>query len=745
MKRIKVKKEIELPLNSITEYNKKYYDLLNSFKEEVNIKLYFNVFIDFFSKKKLNIDDIKSVKNLYDEYFEKYDIKTIYKSGMILENIFSNPFKILNELEIDDNKKYVFPGFNSLFLQDKNSFSNERIFKLKLLFQQYIIHYSKTLNYDLKNKLQNIYDNIDEELYNDEIILKLSENYSNLDVIIINSKNDNIKIQDDTLIFKNIQYPIQLLYSKKFNLSINGIKNLIQSLKWTYEKIDIDETLLYEDEIQEISIYVIEKNKKFKEIDYEYYSFDYYQTNHWIQLFVRNTEEDFNIISHDYMSPKYISFITTFYIWRYRELDRIYHDRYLISGGSVKAVYQLRDSKDIDFILYDIDNEMEKNRNFYPKFDKDIDIFSDFGKTYYSNEDYYLPANPELYNDQKEFKENQRKQKKIEKGPFCLTCDFSASGLKIGRYFPIYRTYMNQFLLNKGINKKLKEMDDLIFDNTYYIYRFGFKHLKLECEVLRDCMKDIDLTRVSKKQILDFHLIHKCYFQYFKSNNINLLKLNQYNNLPLSYKPNTLLSIDHSIYHGEQLNSGYDVIIRKAPLFLSSIVYDLMKEGKCILIERLKENDIENFDMEKNSLIEYNHVLISSLPAIIKEYGKVYEPTYWNYLIDEYGNINIFFNKRMCSLEQNCFMKTNIIDKYYLAGELKILIADEKTIKIVFCVDKDNWIKLLEEKYETKFVRKYYENMINIFKNIIQIHKQYDALCDKKISIEFSKESLFDH
>lgn len=743
MKRIKVKKEIELPLNHLSEYNKKYYDLLNSFKEEVNIKLYFNVSIDFFSKKNLNNNDIKLIKDLYDEYFEKYDINTIYKSGIILENIFSNPFKILNELQISDNKKYVFPGFNSLFLQDKDSFSYERFFKLKLLFQQYINHFKNTLNYDFKNKLQNIYDDLDEQLYNDEIILRLSENYNNLDVIIINSKNNNIKIEDDTLKYKNIQYSVQLLYSKIFNLSINGIKNLIQSLKWTYEKIDIDETLLFEDNNQQIGIYVIER-KKLKDMDYTYYSSNYFQSNHWIQLFVRNTENDFNIISHDYMSPKYLSFITTFYIWRYRELNRIYHERYVISGGSVKAVYQLRDSKDIDFILYDVDNEMEKNGNFYPKFDKEIDIFSDFGKTYYSNENYYLPANPELYNDQKEFKENQRKQKKVEKGPFCLTCDFSASGLKIGRYFPIYRTYMNQFLLNKGINKKLKEMDDLIFEETFYIYRFGFKHLKLECEVLRDCMKDIDLKRVSKKQILDFHIIHKCYYQYFNSNNIKLLKINQYINLPLPCKPEILLSIDHSIYHGEQLNAGYDVIIRKAPLFLSNIVYDLMKEGKCLLIEREKENDIENLNMEKNSLIEYNHVLLTSLPAIIKEYGKIYEPTYWNYLIDEFGNVNIFFNKRMCSLEQNCFMKTNIIDKYYLAGELKILNMDEKTIKMVFCVDKDNWIKLLEDKYETKFVRKYYENMINIFKNIIQIHKQYDALCNKKLSIEFSKESLFD-
>jgi hypothetical protein len=743
MKRIKVKKDIELPLNYISEYNKKYYDLLNSFKDDVNIKLYFNVSIDFFSRKNLNKDDIKLIKDLYDEYFEKYNINTIYKSGIILENIFSNPFKILNELEITDNKKYAFPGFNSLFLQDKDSFSYERFFKLKLLFQQYIHHFKNTLNYDFKNKLKNIYDNLDEHIYNDEIILRLSENYSNLDVIIINLKNNDIKIEDDTLIYKNIQYSIQLLYSKIFNLSINGIKNLIQSLKWTYQKIDIDETILFDDNNQEIGIYVIER-KKFKDMDYPYYSSNYFQSNHWIQLFVKNTENDFNIISHDYISPKYFSFITTFYIWRYRELNRIYHERYVISGGSVKAVYQLRDSKDIDFILYDIDNEMEKNGIFYPKFDKEIDIFSDFGKTYYSNEDYYLPANPELYNDQKEFKENQRKQKKVEKGPFCLTCDFSASGLKIGRYFPIYRTYMNQFLLNKGINKKLKEMDDLIFDETFYIYRFGFKHLKLECEVLRDCMKDIDLTRVSKKQILDFHLIHKCYYHYFKSNNINLLKLNQYINLPLTYKPNILLAIDHSIYHGELYNTGYDVIIRKAPLFLSNIVYELMKEGNCLLIEREKENDIENLNMEKNSLIEYNHVLLTSLPAIIKEQGKIYEPTYWNYLIDEFGNINIFFNKRMCSLEQNCFMKTNIIDKYYLAGELKILNMDEKTIKIVFCVDKDNWIKLLENKYETKFVRKYYENMINIFKNIIQIHKQYDALCNKKLSIEFSKESLFD-
>jgi hypothetical protein len=741
MKRIKVKKEIELPLNLLSEYNKKYYDLLNSLKEDVNIRLYGNLSLDNSSKRILTLEDRKSITDLYNEHFEKYDIKTIYKSGILLENIFSNPLKILNELDIDEKNKYSFSGFNSLFFQDKDPYSFERIIKLKLLFQQYIHHYTSILNDGYKNRLQYLYDNMEENMYNDEIILKLSENYSNLDVIIVNLKNEKIKITEKSIIFNGNEYNVDILYSKKLNLSINGAKNLIQNLKWTFEKIDNDDTLLFEgNDTQEIMIYVIERGKKLKDFVYEYFSQDYYQNNHWIQLFVRNQETDFNIIEHNSMSPKYYSYITTFYVWRYRELGRVLHDRYVISGGSVKAVYQLRDSKDIDFILYDLDNEIEKIGKFYPKFEKNIDIFSDFGKTYYSNEEYYLPANPDLYLDQKEFKENQRKAKKLEKGPFCLTCDFSASGLKIGRYFPIYKTYMNQYLINWGRETRLREMDDLIFDETYYIYRFGFKHMKLECEVLRDCMKDIDLTRVSKKQIFDFHLIHKYYYQYFNSKNINLLKLNQYVNLPLSNKPDTLLTIDHSIYHGETLNSGYDVIIRRAPLFLSKIVNNLMTEGKCILIER--ENEIENKNIEMNSLIEYNHVLISSLPGIIKERGKTYEPTYWNYILDEYGNINVFFNRRMVSLEQNCFMKTNVINRYYLAGELKMMIVDDKTIKMVFCVDKVNCLKLLEEKFESKFVRRYYENMINIFKNIIQIHKQYDALCDRKISIEFSKEPL---
>jgi hypothetical protein len=37
-----MKKEIELTINYLSNYTKKYNDFINSCKEEINIKLYFN-------------------------------------------------------------------------------------------------------------------------------------------------------------------------------------------------------------------------------------------------------------------------------------------------------------------------------------------------------------------------------------------------------------------------------------------------------------------------------------------------------------------------------------------------------------------------------------------------------------------------------------------------------------------------------------------------------------------------------
>ena len=65
-------------------------------------------------------------------------------------------------------------------------------------------------------------------------------------------------------------------------------------------------------------------------------------------------------------------------------------------------------------------------------------LFDDFGKTYYTNEEYYFPMIPEFYKKQNELK-NNKKTINNEKIIFNNYPKFSVSGLKMGRYFNIYR------------------------------------------------------------------------------------------------------------------------------------------------------------------------------------------------------------------------------------------------------------------------------------------------------------------
>ena len=55
--------------------------------------------------------------------------------------------------------------------------------------------------------------------------------------------------------------------------------------------------------------------------------------------------------------------------------------RFLLAGSTIKSAYNIRDCSDIDFIILDHKDSIEKYSNFKPNINVE-GVFDDFGKTY---------------------------------------------------------------------------------------------------------------------------------------------------------------------------------------------------------------------------------------------------------------------------------------------------------------------------------------------------------------------------
>jgi len=406
------------------------------------------------------------------------------------------------------------------------------------------------------------------------------------------------------------------------------------------------------------------------------------------------------------------------------KIHPIDRERYLLAGSVIKSAYNVRDCADVDFFVLDHEDNIEKYSRYNPQVGIP-GIFDDFGKTYYGNEEFYFPMIPEMYEKQRELKERRREEDVLGQVPKEIKMilnnypKYSASGLKAGRYVDIFSAECRK------IGYDIMNLDELVSNPDNRIYFLGCPVIPLKIEMVRDGIKDIDLGRVSLKQMHDFHFLsHHCAYL-FSTSEMMEFGFSHLESRDKIKKPKIRLTLN--CYHKELDSTekvGYDLVIRRSPLYLEKIVVQLILEGP-LLISR------ENETIESDSRLVYQRPLLSSLPQSMETLDRRKVDVSYYYEISDQGQIKIF----VCQMGMEA-PEISFFENICVAGTLKVE-KNEGTKKIGISILTNGKMRKIFSQITSTERKKEYRNMlINFVKNIIQIHKMVDCHTTEKLSID---------
>lgn len=385
---------------------------------------------------------------------------------------------------------------------------------------------------------------------------------------------------------------------------------------------------------------------------------------------------------------------------------------YLMAGSVIKSAYNVRDCADVDFLVLDHENQI---KNFYPEVGIS-GIFEDFGKTYYGNEEYYFPMIPEMYEKQKKMKDSMRvdPDKVVEQLTILNNFPkYSVSGLKAGRYIDIFAGEC------KRIGYVVENMDDLVFNPENRIYFLGCPVIQLKLEMIRDNIKDIDLGRVSRKQLHDLHFLKKNYEFLFTQCECREFGFDRFSGGFDIRHPKIVLSLN--CYNRPLISEskvGYDLVIRRIPLYLQDITRIMIEEAPLLISGG---NDLKEFDFKKI----YQSPLLSSLPASMMRDGKMVDVSYY-YEVSSIGEIKIYINPPD---------EVSLFRDVCITGHIRIEIGETK--KILISVDGVKMKKIYGQIGNMDVRKEYRMRLIIFMKNLIQIHKMIDCHTKEKVLVDF--------
>jgi len=531
-----------------------------------------------------------------------------------------------------------------------------------------------------------------------------------LSQLILCHPNFNIYISEETLSFSDI------IFHKKINVTSSGICNLYQQMIHNNKIVSCSEIPFIREKTK--STYDLDVYLVYGEMEGGYLlekdCFPLFFHDSTLRFF--SDERKPNIIyNHIY------TYLLTFnYFLKSKILpgDRF---RYLLAGSVIKAALNVRDCNDVDFFVLDHENNIEKYGTFAPNVGIK-GIFDDFGKTYYANEKYYFPMINERYEMQQQFKKFMKEHPELREDNDPLTIfnnfpKYSASGLKAGRYIDIYSAEC------KKIGYNINNLDDLVMDPENRIYFLGCPVIKLKLEMVRDNIKDIDLGRCSIKQLHDFHFLYKNYINLFNHDDIQEFCFNKFDEKKSHINDNKI-SLKINCYNKEPEkisvdgverppDGSFDLIIRRQPLYFIEMIKKLIDEGPLL---KLRGNII----WHKDGMI-YQNPLLSSLPQQMEVLGKGPKDVMYYYELSHNGEIkiNIYCGNKVD--ERVC-----LFDTICVCGYIKVEVIDNKKI-IYISVEGSKMNDILSQILTVEHRKKYRTRLIELMKNILQMHKMVDC------------------
>ena len=707
-------KKIIIPELDILDFNKNIYELLKNCCEEISYKIYD---IDYTKNvQRILSQNHSQFRNLEKQFLDySLNIQDILPLVPSL-NIYNKLVSSITFTPINEDVHLIFSQLKNLNFQ--------MIFKLsKIIFNE--INKNNTNNSQFIKKISKIFESnpsswTEIETHGNNIVFYILQLFcSNInDLKITVSETDILNALIST---KNIT----CIYSKKTIFTNDGIKNLFQQVTSNNDEILITNIPFINSETPkseyELFSYII-LDTRTRKTELTGYTLTSNSHNSFLKgfysLFHHPTIKFLNERKHNYIYNHLYTFLNTFNIFLTTKIHPIDRMRYLLAGSVIKSMYNVRDCADVDFFVLDHEDNIEKYGRYAPNIGIE-GIFDDFGKTYYANEDFYFPMIPEMYEKQKEIKKKEEKSEIIPKNIMNNFPKYSVSGLKAGRYIDIYSGEC------KKIGFNIDNLDDLVSDPDFRIYFLGCPVINLKLEMIRDIVKDIDLGRISRKQLHDLHFLKNNYEYLFSHSDTIELGLNRFKEPKEKLRRNKI-NIGLNCYHKDLISDekvGYDLVIRRYPLYIEEMTKKIILEAPLLIST---DNAVYDADIR----LTYQKPLLSSLPAKMLIPSKREIPVIYYYEISDMGEIKIYVNTEEETADVSFFKNVCI------TGNIKVEI-NEGIKKISISVSGEKMKKIYSQIPGQD--KKYKLILINYLKNLIQLHKIIDCHTIEKINIDAIK------
>jgi hypothetical protein len=681
----KTVKKVLTPISvlDITDYNKKIIEYIHSNQDEINYRL--NTKLDY--QKKIQRRSLKE-----DEKFIELEKQFLQQSSFNLKERlpFIASAAIENHiLELLTEKNYISDDVNGIVDNLKSLPFSVLQSLIRMIFA----------NLDGRNMSRFWTDMqiIMTKNYRDfaEIEAEYSMNHVFFILQLFANSANNVKIifhflEAEAKALKNV------IYQRKVTYTNDGAKNLYQQL---------DEKPFDLEQKSEYSVWaslVLDARIK-----------GAYSTKHLGLFFHDPTIRFLNERRHDIIYNGAGTYLRTFHVFLQANIHPKDRMRYVLAGSVAKSVYNIRDCSDIDFFVLDHEDNIEKYSSYKPNTGEGI--YDDFGKTYYGNEAFYFPMIPEMYKKQQEWKQSRPKRTDT------LTIlnnypEYSVSGLKAGRYVDIYCS------LCRKLGYQVYNLDDVVSNPECHIYFLGVPILALKLEMVRDIVKDIDLGRISKKQLHDMHYLDKNYGFLFSDVHRTIFGFDRL----LDYKMmRSLIQLELNCYHiPMEGGAAYDLVIRRYPMYVQDMLSTLIQKGPLLISDILpiRQGDIRNI---------YQKPLLSSLKDRMEISGKADDVWYY-YEINKIGEISLYIQVKDTEEDISLYQEVCI------SGNIRVEIS-EGSKKISVNVGGKKMKNIYQKIGDPDKRKEYRGTLINIMKNMIQLHKIIDCHTQEKISVDILK------
>ena len=680
----KTVKKILTPISDldITDYNKKIIECIHSNQDEINYRL--NGKLDY--QKKIQRRTLKE-----DDKFKELEAKFLSQPTINLKEKlpFISSSAIENRvLELFGEKSYISDDVNEI-VENLKSLSFSVVQSLiRIIFANLEGRNMSKFWAEMQTIMKKPYNNfseIESEYSMNHVFFMLQ--------LFVNSSN-NLKIifhfsEEEAKTIKNV------IYQRRIQYTNDGMRNLYQQLD--EKSFDIEQ----KSEYFIWASLVLDARLKCA-----------YSVKNLGLFFHEPTIRFLNERRHDILYNGAGTYLRTFYVFLHTNIHPRDRMRYLLAGSVAKSIYNVRDCSDIDFLVLDHEDNIEKYTSYKPNTGEGI--YDDFGKTYYGNEGFYFPMIPDMYKKQQEWKQTRVKRTDtltiLNNSP-----EYSVSGLKAGRYVDIYCA------LCRKLGYNVYNLDDIVFNPECHVYFLGCPILAIKLEMARDIVKDIDLGRVSKKQLHDMHYLDRNYGFLFSESHRTIFGFDRLTEYKITQ---SMIQLELNCYHiPKEDGAAYDLVIRRYPMYIQDMLSTLIKNGPLLVSDvfTIKTIDIRNV---------YQKPLLSSLKDKMEISGKMTDISYY-YECSINGEISLY----ILTKEED---DISLYEESCITGNIRVEISEG--VKKLSVNVSGKKMKNIYQKIENPDKRKEYRvTLINIMKNMIQLHKIVDCHTQEKIAVDILK------